>query len=55
MDNADAFKIMEIVRKNKKLQDEQLALMKDHGVPDWYIWSCETLKVHVPARTLRLM
>ncbi len=48
LDNADAFKIMEIVRKNKKLSDEQLALMKDHGVPDWYIWSCETLKYMFP-------
>ena len=48
LDNADAFKIMEIVRKNKKLSDEQLALMKDHDVPDWYIWSCETLKYMFP-------
>ena len=48
LENADAFKIMEIVRKNKKLSDEQLALMKDHGVPDWYIWSCETLKYMFP-------
>ncbi|MBR2674828.1 MAG: PolC-type DNA polymerase III [Mogibacterium sp.] len=48
LDNADAFKIMEIVRKNKKLSDEQLALMKEHGVPDWYIRSCETLKYMFP-------
>ena len=48
LDNEDAFKIMEIVRKNKKLSDEQLELMKSHGVPDWYIWSCETLKYMFP-------
>jgi len=48
LDNADAFKIMEIVRKNKQLSDEQLAMMKEHGVPDWYIKSCETLKYMFP-------
>ena len=46
--NIDAFKIMEIVRKNRVLSEEQLALMKEHGVPDWYIWSCETLKYMFP-------
>jgi DNA polymerase-3 subunit alpha (Gram-positive type) len=46
--NSDAFKIMEIVRKNRVLSDEQLQMMKDHGVPDWYIWSCETLKYMFP-------
>ena len=46
--NIDAFKIMEIVRKNRVLSEEQLALMKDHGVPDWYIKSCETLKYMFP-------
>ena len=46
--NIDAFKIMEIVRKNRVLSEEQLAMMKEHGVPDWYIWSCETLKYMFP-------
>ena len=46
--NGDAFKIMEIVRKNRVLSEEQLNMMKDHGVPDWYIWSCETLKYMFP-------
>ena len=46
--NGDAFKIMEIVRKNRVLSQEQLDMMKDHGVPDWYIWSCETLKYMFP-------
>lgn len=46
--NGDAFKIMEIVRKNRQLSQEQLDMMKEHGVPDWYIWSCETLKYMFP-------
>jgi len=46
--NGDAFKIMEIVRKNRVLSEEQLNMMKDHGVPDWYIWSCETLQYMFP-------
>ena len=46
--NGDAFKIMEIVRKNRVLSEEQLQMMKDHGVPDWYIWSCETLEYMFP-------
>ena len=46
--NGDAFKIMEIVRKNRVLSQEQLDMMKEHGVPDWYIWSCETLKYMFP-------
>ena len=46
--NSDAFKIMEIVRKNRQLSQEQLDMMKEHGVPDWYIWSCETLKYMFP-------
>ena len=46
--NGDAFTIMEKVRKNKTLSQEQLDQMKEHGVPDWYIWSCETLKYMFP-------
>lgn len=46
--NGDAFKIMEIVRKNRVLSEEQLQMMKDHGVPEWYIWSCETLQYMFP-------
>ena len=46
--NGDAFKIMEIVRKNRTLSEDQLNMMKDHGVPEWYIWSCETLKYMFP-------
>ena len=35
-----AFTIMESVRKGKGLRDEWIETMKEHGVPDWYIWSC---------------
>ena len=48
LDNSDAFRIMEIVRKNKVLSEDDLKLMKDHNVPDWYIWSCETLQYMFP-------
>jgi len=48
IENEAAFKIMEKVRKNKTLTDEDLELMKSHGVPDWYIWSCETLTYLFP-------
>lgn len=46
--NSDAFEIMEVVRKNRALSDEQVSLMKSHRVPDWYIKSCETLKYMFP-------
>ena len=46
--NEEAFWIMEHVRKNKPLTEEELETMKSHGVPDWYIWSCETLKYMFP-------
>lgn len=48
VDNSDAFRIMEIVRKNKVLSEDDLNLMKGHGVPDWYIKSCETLQYLFP-------
>ncbi len=48
IEKSTAFKIMEKVRKNKVLTEEELNLMKEHGVPDWYIWSCETLTYLFP-------
>ncbi len=49
VENETAFKIMEIVRKGKKdLDDEQVATMKEHKVPDWYIDSCNKIKYMFP-------
>ena len=43
-----AFTIMESVRKGKGLRDEWITVMKEHGVPDWYIWSCKLIKYMFP-------
>ena len=49
VENETAFKIMEIVRKGKKdLDEQQVATMKEHGVPDWYIDSCNKIKYMFP-------
>lgn len=48
MENSRAFSIMEKVRKNKSLSAEDVSLMKKHGVPDWYLKSCETLEYLFP-------
>lgn len=44
----DAFTIMEGVRKGKGLKPEQEALMLEHDVPDWYIYSCKKIKYMFP-------
>ncbi|MBE3582952.1 MAG: PolC-type DNA polymerase III [Limnochordaceae bacterium] len=45
---AKAFKIMEQVRKGKGLKPEDERLMKEHGVPDWYIESCHKISYMFP-------
>ena len=46
--NEASFKIMEDVRKNKPLRDDQLEMMHEHGVPQWYIDSCDKLQYLFP-------
>ena len=52
LEPGDAFKIMELVRKGKFPKDgkheQWCQMMRDHGVPDWYIWSCDTIKYMFP-------
>jgi len=48
LDNSAAFKIMESVRKGKGLTPEWEAMMKEHGVPDWYMESCKKIKYMFP-------
>ncbi len=48
MDKEESFTIMEYTRKGKGLNDQWEADMKAHGVPDWYIWSCNTIKYMFP-------
>jgi len=46
--NKDAFTIMERVRKGKGLTEENIALMHENDVPEWYIWSCNQIKYMFP-------
>ncbi len=48
MDSELSFTIMESVRKGKGLKPEWETEMKNHGVPDWYIWSCKKIKYMFP-------
>ncbi len=43
-----SFTIMEKVRKGKGLTPEWEKEMAAHGVPDWYIWSCNKIKYMFP-------
>ena len=44
----ESFVIMEKVRKGKKLSAEEVTLMKEHDVPDYYIDSCSKIKYLFP-------
>ncbi len=48
MDKELSFTIMESVRKGKGLIPEWEDAMKEVGVPDWYIWSCNKIKYMFP-------
>ncbi len=43
-----SFKIMENVRKGKGLKEEEIKVMKENNVPDWYINSCQTIQYMFP-------
>lgn len=43
-----AFTIMEKVRKGKGVTDEDVALMEENDVPEWYIESCRRIKYMFP-------
>lgn len=43
-----AFQITESVRRGRGLTDEWIAAMKEHGVPDWYIASCQKIEYMFP-------
>ncbi len=48
IENKTSFQIMEDVRKNRPLKEAQLQVMKEHGVPDWYIDSCVKIQYMFP-------
>ena len=43
-----SFRIMEDVRKGKGLEPEYVEMMKKHGIPQWYIDSCNKIKYMFP-------
>jgi DNA polymerase III subunit alpha, Gram-positive type len=48
LDKKKAFDIMERVRKGKGLREEDMDAMKNEGVPQWYIDSCNKIKYMFP-------
>ncbi len=43
-----AFKIMEKVRKGKGLEPDDITLMKEYKIPEWYVESCQKIKYLFP-------
>lgn len=48
MDASLSFKTSEAIRKGKGIIPETVEIMKEHGVPDWYIESCQKIKYLYP-------
>ena len=48
MDKKQAFRIMENVRKGKGLTGDEVEIMRGHGIPEWYVNSCQKIKYMFP-------
>lgn len=48
MDKLESFKTMESVRKGRGIPEGIIPHMKEKGVPDWYIDSCQRIKYMFP-------
>ncbi len=48
LDSSEAFKVMEDVRHGKGLKPDYETHMKEHGVPQWYIDSCNKIQYLFP-------
>jgi len=48
IEHVRAFQIMETVRKGKTLKEEDVEIMKRHGIKDWFMKSCESIKYLFP-------
>lgn len=48
LDPADSFRIMEKVRKGQGVASDDINLMKENKVPDWYIESCQKIAYMFP-------
>ncbi len=48
LDQELAFTIMESVRKGKGLKPEWEEEIRNHNIPEWYIWSCNKIKYMFP-------
>ena len=48
VDALRSFKTMESVRKGKGIKEQDVADLKAHNVPDWYIESCQKIKYLFP-------
>ena len=48
MDASLSFKTSEAIRKGKGIPEPTVEIMKEHGVPQWYINSCQKIKYLYP-------